>query len=333
MRGASSSTAQCRSTDFSLVMASSSYRVLKKALPVALAALGVWAIRSRAKNQQAFTESNRMRRPVDKDGVVIGAGAVDLEGDPDRAALLVHGFGDTPQSMRYLADALNRAGWTVHVLRLPGHGAPLAEYATATAEDWLDAVRAKYQDMRDRHETVVVCGISMGGALATILAADNPEIPALVLLAPYYVMPRNVFMQMVVGSLVAFPIPYHTNTGSDLSIHDPDARAQTLGIGIVSTRLLGQLRRVAAWARAAVPEVRTPVLYLQSREDNRLLEVDAVEQFARLGSHEKQQRWLSGCGHIITVDYCRDEVARQVIEWFAPAFHAQKSKQLSERPS
>ena len=35
-----------------------------------------------------------------------------------------------------------------------------------------------------------------------------------------------------------------------------------------------------------------------------------------LGSAEKVQRWVTGCGHIISADYSKDEVAAQVIAWF-----------------
>lgn len=300
-----------------MAMASRTYWKVA-AVAVAVVGLAALAVRSRASNISRFRESNRTRRPVDANGIVIGAGPIDLEGSPTHAALLIHGFGDTPQSMRYLAVALNRAGWSVHVMLLPGHGRPLDDFAVSNAYDWLHSVRMKYVEMCDRYETVVLCGISMGAALASIVAAENPEIPAVVLLAPYFVMPRPVYTQMLLGNLFAFPIPYHSNTGSVRSIHDAAARLETRGTGIVTTKLLGELRRIAQRARKALPGVRSRALYLQSREDNRLDAHHAVHQFARLGSEQKEQRWLSGCGHIITVDYCKDEVARQVIEWFAP---------------
>ncbi len=292
------------------------------AAAVIVVGLAALAVRARRRNISRFRESNSRLRPVDEHGLVQGAGPIQLDGSSPHAALLIHGFGDTPQSMRYLAEALHRAGWSVQVMLLPGHGRPLDEYARANAYDWLQAVRLKYVEMRDRYETVVVCGISMGAALATILAAENAEIPAVVLLAPYLVMPRPVYAQMLLGNLFAFPIPYHANTGSERSIHDANARKDTRGTGVVTTRLLGELRRVARRARRALPQVHARVLYLQSREDNRLNPDDALVQFARIGSRDKQQRWLTGCGHIITADYCRDEVARQVIEWFAPALQS-----------
>ena len=45
-------------------------------------------------------------------------------------------------------------------------------------------------DMRARHDSVFVVGLSMGGALSVLVAAEQNEIPALVLIAPYLGMPR-----------------------------------------------------------------------------------------------------------------------------------------------
>src|SRR5689334_1510468 len=124
--------------------------LFKALAPIAVIGGMVFAHRSRRKNIAKFTERNNAERPVGPDGIVIGGGAIDLEGSATCVAMLVHGFGDTPQSMRPLAEALNRAGWSVHVMLLPGHARPLAEYAKSTADDWTYAVRAKYVELRDK---------------------------------------------------------------------------------------------------------------------------------------------------------------------------------------
>ncbi|MEO7360028.1 MAG: hypothetical protein ABI120_06850, partial [Gemmatimonadaceae bacterium] len=138
--------------------------------------------------------------------------------------------------------------------------------------------------------------------------------------APYFVMRRDMHIKSVLARLFEFVVPYHVNTGGDRSIHDAAARARTVGTGVVTGKSLLALRAISLRAKRALPSIRARVLYLQSREDNRLSERDAVAQFGRIGSTNKQQRWLTGCGHIITVDYCKDDVARQVVAWFSPEF-------------
>ncbi len=277
-------------------------------------------VRARVDVVKKFETSFTVRRPLGANGIVRGAEPVYLHGSASHAVLLIHGFGDTPQSVRPLADALHAAGWTVSAVLLPGHGRPLREFAAARSMDWIAHVQSSYRELCAAHTTVVVCGLSMGAALSTILAAEHAEIPAVALLAPYLAMSRDMQIRSVLARLLEFVAPYHANTGGDRSIHDAAARAQSLGTGVVTGGSLMALREISLLAQRGLPSIKARVLCLQSREDNRLRERDAVEQFARIGSATKEQRWLIGCGHVITVDYCKDEVARQVAAWFAPDF-------------
>jgi esterase/lipase len=43
----------------------------------------------------------------------------------------------------------------------------------------------------------------------------------------------------------------------------------------------------------------------------------ADETFAAIGSPVKRLEWVSGSGHVITVDYARDRVAELVGSWMA----------------
>ena len=65
-------------------------------------------------------ESERTRR-LGPDGVVIGGEGFVLSRGGAPAILLIHGAGDTPQTLRYLASALHTQGFHVAVPLLPGH--------------------------------------------------------------------------------------------------------------------------------------------------------------------------------------------------------------------
>jgi carboxylesterase len=182
---------------------------------------------------------------------------------------------------------------------------------------WTASVEHSYQQLRAAHHTVVVCGQSMGGALATLLAVRHREIPSLVLLAPYLRMPRHIELQTLLTWVFRPLGKYRAGRGGDRSIHDPDAKARALGPGVITARLMTELRKASRHAYAALPQLQTPTLYVQSREDNRITTETAEHCFARVGSARKVQRWLTGSGHIISADYSKDEVAEQVIAWFA----------------
>lgn len=267
--------------------------------------------------REKFERVQEARLPSNADGVVIGAEAIHRVQNSGRAALVIHGFNDTPQSMSYLAQKLFDAGWTVSVPRLPGHGVTLPRMASESrAAAWFAAVNDAYSTLRATHKSVVVCGQSMGGALAVLLAVQHKEIPALALLAPYLGMSKLLqFETAIAWAMRPFSL-YHASRGSDQSLHDPVAKAAALSAGVITARTLTELRSIAQRADAALPRLTVPTLYLQSRQDNRINVRDAERDFAAIATNDKSQRWLTGCGHIISADFCRDEVADQVIQWF-----------------
>src|SRR5215467_13836316 len=52
--------------------------------------------------------------------------------------LLIHGLGGTPIEMRYIAQGLARAGYTVHVPQLAGHCATAEELWATTWQHWYE---------------------------------------------------------------------------------------------------------------------------------------------------------------------------------------------------
>jgi carboxylesterase len=168
--------------------------------------------------------------------------------------------------------------------------------------------------MRARHARVALVGLSLGGALAATIAADDPELAALVLLAPYVDAPPMLRLLVRAAPAIGVVMPYVGGEGTQ-SIHDPEARAQALAYGATTPQLVRELVRSADAARAALPRVTAPTLYMQSTEDNRITEKVARRAFAMLGSRTKRLEMLTGCGHVLTVDYCRERVATMVIEW------------------
>ena len=163
------------------------------------------------------------------------------------------------------------------------------------------------------HEVVVLGGLSMGGAIAAILAAEYPDTPTLVMMAPYMDMP---FTHKIAAFGYWFWGADRKRKGnSPGSIRDPLERAKNVGYGAYSARLLRELARLSAKARRALPRIKMPTLIVQSRTDPRIKPEIAERTLASLGSKEKRLVWIENAGHIITVDYGREQVFREVREW------------------
>ncbi len=253
-------------------------------------------------------------RDADPAAVLKGAETIDLQEEGSHGVLLLHGFGDTPQTLSLLARRLHNGGYSVLVPLLPGHGRTMEAFTRSRADEWIDAARNSLLEMRDRSNTVSVVGLSMGGALAVLLAAESRDIPALILIAPYLGMPRLLRIAAATHWLWG-GLAGELNGKNPHSIHDPIERERNLAYGAVTGRALYELSRVMNRARKALPAVTAPTLVVQSREDPRIS--PAVAEFAlnELGAKEKKLVWTEGAGHIITVDYGRERVFSEVEKW------------------
>ena len=126
----------------------------------AAAAAAIGGVLWRRSHSRRLERDCLARRQLGPNGIMIGAEAFDLDASIGRAVLLVHGGGDTPQTLRYLADVLHAHGYAVRAPLLPGHGRALHEFSRVTADAWLDAVRTEYRAMRARYGWVGVIGLS-----------------------------------------------------------------------------------------------------------------------------------------------------------------------------
>src|SRR5687768_5191244 len=114
---------------------------------------------------------------------------------------MLHSFGDTPQTLSYVAAGLHAAGFSVSAPLLPGHGRSVDEFARSRAMEWLAYARTEFESLSSSYRAVGLCGLSMGGAIAAILAAGNPRPRALALLAPYVGMPPSLAAAAVLHRL------------------------------------------------------------------------------------------------------------------------------------
>ncbi|NIV34797.1 MAG: alpha/beta fold hydrolase, partial [Anaerolineae bacterium] len=85
--------------------------------------------------------------------------------------MLLHGFTGTPHGMRQLGEYLAGQGYTVHGPRLFGHATQEGDLVRARFHDWMASAEDGYYLLRPNTEHLFVLGLSMGGALALLLAA------------------------------------------------------------------------------------------------------------------------------------------------------------------
>jgi len=254
------------------------------------------------------------RRDAETGAVRKGAETIDLQEEGSHGVLLLHGFGDTPQTLSLLARRVHKAGYSVLVPLLPGHGRSMRAFTQSRADEWIDSARSALLEMREKSPAVSVVGLSMGGALAVLLAAESQDISALILIAPYLGMPRVLRLAAATHWLWG-RLAGEINASNPRSIRDPIEREKNLAYGAVTARALFELAKVMTRARKALPRVTAPTLIVQSRQDPRVSPEVAEFAVRELGAKEKQLVWTEGAGHIITVDYGRERVFSEVEKW------------------
>ena len=106
--------------------------------------------------------------------------------------LLLHGYSDSPYSLRKLGQTLHSDGAHVLGLRIPGHGTASSGLKHAVYEDMAAAVRLGMRHLRDQlaDRPLFIIGYSNGGALAThyaLTAINDSKLPrpkGIILLSP-----------------------------------------------------------------------------------------------------------------------------------------------------
>lgn len=193
--------------------------------------------------------------------------------------LLLHGLCGTPAEMRFVAMGLARAGYTVHVPQLAGHG----EKNSGHWQDWYLSARKALMELRRECDTVIVGGLCMGAILGLHLAARNPgKVQGVSLFSPTlwingWAMPWTMRLFKLVRSrwiagLMTFP------DAESLGIKCPRVRQfvqQALSgegseygrAGVPATMVLEHRRMVDA-AMKLLHRVKQPTLIVHSQEDD-----------------------------------------------------------------
>ena len=104
-----------------------------------------------------------------------------------RVFVLLHGFTDSPEQFQSLGTRLFAGGDNVYIPRLPHHAervAPVRTLGRVRAAELASFGDSVVDVARGLGDTVIVAGLSAGGAIAGHLAQTRPEVQRAVLLAP-----------------------------------------------------------------------------------------------------------------------------------------------------
>ncbi len=104
------------------------------------------------------------------------------------AMLYIHGYGASRGEGEFVIDTIaKKLKYNTYYLRLPGHGTNMDDHKNTEYYQLLDTAIEAAQMTKLLGEKLVIIGTSMGGGIATYIAAEHPDIPdAVILVSPFY---------------------------------------------------------------------------------------------------------------------------------------------------
>ena len=235
------------------------------------------------------------------------------EGTSGRAVLLLHGYNGYPGDMIELARRLAAEGYTVSVPRLPGHGTDSRDFRRSGWRDWLCCARNAYIDLSSRYENVSLSGLSMGGILSLLIAAEfRPE--KLVLLAPAMAVARKVFY---LTPLLKYLVPV-MKRGWNVE-RESDGDRKVLAREYWShyyTAQIAELNRLMMMARRKLDRIDCPVYVMLSETDPTVpLQAGRV---IKAGLNVPYTEFvLKNSPHVIFDGPEKDIAVEQVLKWMS----------------
>lgn len=237
-------------------------------------------------------------------------------GEPSKpACLLIHGFTSTPKEMRWMGEFLNRHGYTCLGIRLAGHATNPEDMIRSNWTDWTASVEDGHHILRGVTDNIFLVGLSMGGILS-LLMSTRLHVKGVVAMSTPYKLPDDPRLRHV--DWIARMIPYMPKNSGEPGAgwFDKEAWKDHISYPQNPVRSIGQLNLLLAAMRAALPEVRVPVLLMHSKDDDYVLPDNIDLIYADLvNASDKSRLYITGSGHVVPRDAARQQVFQAALEF------------------
>lgn len=233
--------------------------------------------------------------------VIEGADAWRADGDDVRGhvgVVVVHGFTGNPVSTRPLGEHLHAAGFTVEVLRLPGHGTSARDMATTRYGDWLAAVEQATDDLAGRCDRVVLAGLSMGGTLCLDVAARR-DVDGVVVINAQVLDPEGLVARL--AGLLQYVVPMVPAKAAGIAEDDIKAGGTERAYDTVPAKAGYSLTSALPRVRAQLAQLQAPTLVCWSTEDHTVPSANSAWLVEQLPGDVRTLE-LTDSYHVATLD-------------------------------
>jgi len=235
-------------------------------------------------------------------------------GDSGVACLMLHGFTSTPQTLRELAEQLQRRGVTSRAPLLPGHGTDVADLNGRTWEELQECAEKELETLCASHRKIILVGESSGGTIALRLAAKHPDkVAAVVSVGGALVFPLDKVMRTVL------PIYKHVSPLQKkvrvADVCDRRALRERVAYRFIPMHMFHRLLKYSQHAIAELPQIKAPLLILHARQDHSVSPRSAEMMRARVNSGYKKIIWYPRSYHNLLIDLEKQRVFTDILKF------------------
>lgn len=255
--------------------------------------------------------------------------------------LLVHGLGGTPVELRYVAQGIARAGYTVFCCQLAGHCSTVETLRNSTPEQWAQSVSEAHDRLREHCDVIIAGGLSMGAILAAQLAQNRPDgVQGLAFYAPTLWL--NGWSMPWHSRILRYIRPTPFNVKMTLPEHEPyglkDERVRALvvhsmqnkdsseaGVFCTPVRCFSHFNALCDRVKPRLKEIKVPSLIMHPRDDD-IADIDNAFYLQRALGGRVEMVVLDDSYHIITLDRQRQVVVERSIAFAAEVAKANAAR-------
>ncbi len=232
-----------------------------------------------------------------------------------QGVLVLHGLTGSPWEVRPLGERFAADGYTVAMPLLAGHGVSVQELGRSRWRDWLSSARQGLTWLEGRCDRVHLVGLSMGGALALLLAGQrsSAELASLSLLAPALALPTTTQTALRIMRRVGWP----KVLGKGPSDLPADGQPPAFNaMPVAPLRSLVDLNEVLRDCR---PHPTGPILVLHGTADRTIPPAVAARALRDLLGDRCKPEPIEGVGHLLTRTTKAQQVIERVVEFVGAA--------------
>lgn len=221
--------------------------------------------------------------------------------------LLIHGFTGTPKEMRWMGEYLAARGFSVLGIRLAGHATRPQEMIRSRWTDWIASVEDGYHLLRGLADHIYLIGLSMGGSLS-LLMSTRLDVKGVICISTLVHLPNDWRLGFLRTLSFFWQYAPKSKGPPDKGWYDHKAWEGHISYPRNPVRSAAELGYLLREVRAALPQVRVPVLLIHSRDDD-YISSENVEQIyvGLVNAPERERLYLTGSGHVVTRDAARQQ--------------------------